>query len=276
MLFVGHHSDKLKHVGHLNMFHSLDILIVLAIFASVSLAQPSTNLAPGGPGNDAHWPSAAKDGFGTATTLRSKVWFTLTGGVMTEVFYPTVDTPNTQSLRFILCRRDLCQDEAEDTTHSLRVLDKRALSFQQVNTARGFTLTKTYTTDTDRSTVLIDVDLSASDSAGHELYLYYDPSLKNSGRHDTAWTRNDVLFASDDNVTSALISSAGFERVSSTFAGVDDQPARFKVDSWPNYERAENGNVVQIAKMPAAKRFTIALAFGSTAEEALRSGRASL
>ena len=28
----------------------------------------------GAPGLDAHWPSAAKNGFGTSTTLASKVW----------------------------------------------------------------------------------------------------------------------------------------------------------------------------------------------------------
>jgi len=35
---------------------------------------------------DAHWATAAKNGFGTSNTLASKVWFTLADGVMTEVF----------------------------------------------------------------------------------------------------------------------------------------------------------------------------------------------
>ena len=49
--------------------------------------------------NDAHWATAAKNGFGTSTTLSSKVWFTLANGVMTEVFYPTIDLPNVQTLQ---------------------------------------------------------------------------------------------------------------------------------------------------------------------------------
>ena len=53
-----------------------------------------------GQGQDAHWPTAAKNGFGTSTTLASKVWFTLADGVMTEVFYPTLDVPNVQTLQF--------------------------------------------------------------------------------------------------------------------------------------------------------------------------------
>ena len=49
------------------------------------------------PGADAHWLSAAKNGFGTSNTTRSKVWFTLTDGVLSEVYYPTLDVPNVQS-----------------------------------------------------------------------------------------------------------------------------------------------------------------------------------
>src|SRR6478752_8848184 len=98
-----------------------------------AFAQPTFQLAPGGPGIDAHWPSAAKDGFGTATSLRSKIWFTLTKGVMSEVYYPTLDTPNTQTLGFVFCTGQTCIDEANDMKHELRVLDSRSLTFQQIN-----------------------------------------------------------------------------------------------------------------------------------------------
>ena len=42
---------------------------------------------------------AAKNGFGTSTTLASKVWFTPAIGVLTEVFYPRVDTPIVKTLQ---------------------------------------------------------------------------------------------------------------------------------------------------------------------------------
>src|SRR6185369_7857729 len=60
------------------------------------------NLAPGAPGKDAKWANAGKQGVGTSNTLQSKVWFTLQGGVLTEVFYPSVDMPNVQVLQFIV------------------------------------------------------------------------------------------------------------------------------------------------------------------------------
>jgi len=54
---------------------------------------------------EAHWPAAAKNGFGTSTTLASKVWFTLANGVMTEVFYPTLDIPNVHTLQFSIATK---------------------------------------------------------------------------------------------------------------------------------------------------------------------------
>ena len=247
------------------------IFITTVIATHTLFAQPTKVLAPGGPGNDAQWPSAAKDGFGTSTSLRSKVWFTLNNGEMTEVFYPTVDTPNTQSLRLILCQNNSCHDEARDMSHSLRVVDSRSLSFQQVNKTSVFSITKTYTTDVDRPSILIDVNISSSIEAGYSLYVYFDPSLKNSGMHDTAWNRGEALLASEGDVATALISSVGFESLSSAFSGVDDQP-----DKSSNHTRAENGNVVQIGKLRDARRFTLALGFGATPNEALASAKISL
>ena len=70
--------------------------------------QAANRHAPGAPGQDAHWASAAKNGFGTSHTIASKVWFTLNNGVMTEVFYPRLDMPNSQTLQLIVCHQRGC------------------------------------------------------------------------------------------------------------------------------------------------------------------------
>src|SRR4051812_44458382 len=41
---------------------------------------------------------ADKSGFGTSRTRQSKVWFTLEGGQVSEVFYPDLSTPSVRSL----------------------------------------------------------------------------------------------------------------------------------------------------------------------------------
>jgi glucoamylase len=248
--------------------HLLSIFVTAAIAAHTLLAKPTKEMSVA-PGIDAHWPTAAKNGFGTSTSLTSKVWFTLASGTLTEVFYPTIDIPNTQTLQFVFCRGQSCQFE-EEMSHSLSVVDDRSLNFQQVNSASGITITKTYTTDPDRATVLIDVVINSSVS-NSALFLYYDPSLKNSGMHDSAWTDSGALLASEANVASALVASVRFASISNTFVGKD-----IHFFTLPRGERADNGNVVQIAKLPETKKLTIALAFGATPAEALSHARSSL
>src|SRR6185369_6062208 len=97
-------------------------------------------------------------GFGTSVSLSSKVWFTLANGVMTEVFYPTVDLPNVQTLQLYVDTGGRIETEIDSTHHRLEVPNPAALTFRQINTAKNgaYTITKTYVTDPRRNTVLID------------------------------------------------------------------------------------------------------------------------
>ncbi len=256
------------------------ILLVIGL-TYPALFEETTNLvAPGGPGGDAHWPSAAKNGFGTSNTLQSKLWFTLNSGVLTEVFYPTLDIPNTQNLEFVVCRGDKCWIESQDMKHRIHVTDSRSLSFQQVNTARSdaFTITKNYTSDPERATLLIDVELKARDRGSYQLFLLFDPSLNNSGMHDTGWTESGALLVAEAGITAAIVSSNGFSEVTSGFLGTSDGLTELRQSGKlaARYARAENGNVVQLASLNPGKRFTLALAFGETSRQALEHAQASL
>ncbi|WP_409529877.1 hypothetical protein, partial [Shinella sp.] len=48
----------------------------------------SQNPAPGAPGIDARWTSSAKSGVGTALTAASRTWFTISHGILNEVYHP--------------------------------------------------------------------------------------------------------------------------------------------------------------------------------------------
>jgi glucoamylase len=128
----------------------------------------------------AHWATAAKNGFGTSNTLASKVWFTLADGVLTEVFYPTVDMPNVQGLQFLIITGAQTENEAEDTVHRLEVPNPSSLTFRQINRAKSgaYTIAKTYVTDPRRSSVLIRVDFTTESNA--QLYINYVPLSDNS------------------------------------------------------------------------------------------------
>jgi len=289
------------------MFRLFVISTILLLSCTALLGQATNRLAPGAPGLDAHWPSAAKNGFGTANTLASKVWFTLNNGVMTEVYYPRLDVPNVQTLQLIIVGGTRVETESEDTIHRLELLDPRALTFRQINTAKSgyYTITKTYVTDPQRNTVLIDIEFASQ--TANNVYVYYDPSLNNSGMHDSAWTEGDSLLALDGDKASALISSLGFAypdewirdtlkpsdraadlEISNGYLGSSDGLTELKRNwnrsRFTSYQRADNGNVVQVAALKGfqgstgnpASRCTLALSFGKTPSDALLNARASL
>jgi len=268
------------------------VISTLSLLSCTALFGQATNrLAPGAPGMDAHWPSAAKNGFGTANTLASKLWFTLNNGVMTEVYYPRLDVPNVQTLQLLIASADgkRVETEADDTAHRVEVLDPQALLFRQINTAKSgaYTVTKTYVTDTQRSSILIDVSFRWNMANLFEgaVYVYYDPSLNNSGRHDSAWVDGNWLVSADADKASALTSSNGFEEVTNGYLGSSDGLTQLVRDGRLNtFVRASDGNVVQVARLPLAPlfpdhpaaRFTLVLSFGRNASEAKSKGDATV
>ncbi|HEY0322175.1 MAG TPA: glucan 1,4-alpha-glucosidase [Pyrinomonadaceae bacterium] len=258
------------------------LVCLLHLPLSISSAQTDNGLAPGVPGNTAQWTNAGKNGVGTSNTLESKVWFTLRDGVMTESYFPTVDVANMRMLQLIVVSGDgkRVEVESEDTNHRLEVLDTQALSFRQINTAKNgaYTIRKTYTVDPQRAVVLIDVQFQSSNNNPYFLYVYYDPSLNNSGMHDSAWTRGDALLASDADKASALLSSTGFDEMTNGYYETSDGLKQLKQTGsiTKSYARAVDGNVVQVARVKADAAFTLALSFGREAEEALLNARASL
>ena len=49
---------------------------------------------PSSPGIEPRWTSSAKSGVGTSTSARSPLWFTLSHGIVNEVYYPRLDQAN--------------------------------------------------------------------------------------------------------------------------------------------------------------------------------------
>ena len=74
--------------------------VVLGVASGAGSASLSD--APGGPGALSHFDLARKDCLGTARNTTSKVWFTVAGGVLSDVYYPTVDNTNVETLQYVV------------------------------------------------------------------------------------------------------------------------------------------------------------------------------
>src|ERR1700728_4095823 len=59
-------------------------------------------IAFGAPGIEPRWTAARKEAVGTAYSSASRIWYTIWRGILTEVYYPTVDRPQIRDLQFLV------------------------------------------------------------------------------------------------------------------------------------------------------------------------------
>jgi glucoamylase len=254
------------------------ILVAIFVFAGLLSPHSRAQNAPGAPGRMPTWTNGNKEGIGTSTSLESKVWFSLQGGILSEVYYPRLDTADLRTLEFAVSDGKTTWAESRDLKHTLERVNLDALLYRQINSdpAGKFTITKTYVTDPRRDTLLIEVEFAAPH--GYELYVLANPALKNSGYGDTSFTKGDALVTQKADLACALVSSPAFTEATSGFFGVSDGYTDLLLHNkleW-KYGRAENGNVLQAAKLGAANRYVLALGFGANPDAAIDAAKISL
>ncbi|HEX8397988.1 MAG TPA: glycoside hydrolase family 15 protein [Pyrinomonadaceae bacterium] len=258
------------------------------LFTCLSAAQ---TLAPGAPGKDAQWASAGKQGVGTSVSLESKIWFTLQGGALTEVYYPDVTVANVHLLQFVVVnpKTKRVETERDDAVHKVEATRPDSLTFRQINTAKSgeWKITKTYVTDPERASVLIDVRFEPKNK-DLNLYVYYDPSLGNSGMGDSATLKfgltatesfekggkssflhieNPALGAGDVIIKEWTV---GFYQVSDGF-----EQLRTHGKIVTQYVDAKGGNVAMMGKIEKPERFTAILSFADSHVKAKQTASAT-
>src|SRR5262249_20844198 len=124
------------------------VALVAALAPAAAHADPL--VAPGAPGQFAFWTLANKQGFGISVNTTSKVWQTLQGGELIEVYYLDLGTSAVRDLQLIVTDGKTFTDrETDDTIQHVQLVDKRSFTYRQVNTAKSgrYRITKTYVTD---------------------------------------------------------------------------------------------------------------------------------
>src|SRR6202140_94487 len=146
----------------------------------------ASHAASDGPGTLSHFDLARKDCLGTARNTTSKVWFTVANGVLSDVYYPTADNTNVETLQFIVTDGLTFTDlQARDMTYTVTAPDSRSLVCRVTSTAKSgrYQITTDYLTDPSRNTVLIHssfVPLSGT-LRNYHLYVRCDPSITGNG-----------------------------------------------------------------------------------------------
>ncbi len=247
-----------------------------------------TKSPPGWPGTIARWTSSAKDGVGTSLCALSRVWFTLSHGILNEVYYPRVDQACTRDMGLIITGQNFFSEEKRDTTSTVNYLSPGVPAYRLVNQCKDgrYRIEKEIVADPVRSVVLqrtkfVPLQGVASD---YRVHVILAPHLASYGMGNTGWVGDykgiPMLFAERGGCALALASSVTWGKRSVGFVGVSDgwqDISQHGTMRW-EYGRAENGNIALTAEidMGASAEFTLALAFGTSWAEAGQLARASL
>src|SRR5205823_1028372 len=192
----------------------------LLAFAA-ALASPASD----GPGALSHFDLSRKDCLGTARNTSSKVWFTIANGVLSDVYYPTADNTNVETMQYIVTDGSTFTDiQTRDTTYTVKVLsnNSQALDCEVTTTAKSgkYSIITDYLTDTNRNTLVMKVQFIplVGNLSNYKLYVRYDPSINgnggggsgsengggDTGTIDTS-TGHNVPIAFDTNTTSQAV-----------------------------------------------------------------------
>ena len=271
---------------------------------TISVADPQ-----GAPGALSHFDLARKDCFGTARNTTSKVWYTVAGGVLSDVYYPTIDNTNVETLRYVVTDGSTFTDvQGRDTTYTVAPLPGSGGMGCRVTTSAKsgkWQLVTDYVTDPGRDALLMNTTFRTGVKSGLRLYLRFDPTVNGNGgggsgnggadfaSTDTS-TGHPILVSDDPNTaTNAanrdyaqpvyLALDAPFtSEITNGFAGsasdgLGELDASHALTT--SYGAANNGNVVQTARLAGDGKtiqFTAALGFGSTQADAVGTAESSL
>lgn len=238
--------------------------------------------APGWPGIPARWTSSAKSGVGTALGPGSRVWFTVSHGILNEIYYPRVDSACTRDLGLIVTDGAwYFSEEKRHTRSEVSLLAPAVPAFRLRNIALDgrYEVHKDVLTDPSTDVVLQRIRFVPLEGvlADYRVYALLAPHLNNRGAGNTAWVGDykgvPVLYAERDGCALALACSVPWRVRSVGFVGYSDGWQQLKADGRivTAYERAENGNVAmtgEVDLVASAGTFVLALGFGGSAAEA--------
>ena len=238
--------------------------------------------ATGGPGIAPRWTSSKKDAVATAYSAASRVWFTISHGTLNEIYFPTIDRPQTRDMELLFTDGEtFVHEEKRDFEFSFRYVDPDALAVRVVASDLGgrYTVTKDFISDPHHPVVLMRVKLEGDEEVLSRLkcYALLAPHLDGGGAGNNARSieiaGQRALLAWKNNMHLTMGADCGFTRSSCGYAGSTDGFRDLKQDMRMDHQFGEalDGNLALTGEIDVSKtrEFTIALSFGEGPHAAL-------
>ncbi|HEX3663407.1 MAG TPA: glycoside hydrolase family 15 protein [Acidobacteriaceae bacterium] len=245
-------------------------------------------LAFGAPGLEPRWTSSAKDTVSTAYAASSKIWFTVSHGILNEIYCPTIDRPQTRDMQFLITDGEtFFHEERRDLIHEFDYIDSDALAVcvRNRDPEGRYTIVRRMIADPHYPVMLVNVRLEGDEEFLSRLHIYalLSPHLEVGGRGNSAQVADvagqRVVLAWKETMSLAFAADCGFSRASCGYVGASDGWQDLKQNFTMDWEfgSALNGNIAIMGELPMNRReFTIGIGFGEGHHAALSATVGSL
>jgi glucoamylase len=214
---------------------------------------------------------------GTAYSTSSRVWFTLSHGILNEIYFPTIDHPQTRDMQFLITDGEsFFHEERRDLDHETECIEADALGYRVTTSDRDhrYRLVKEMISDPHQSCVHINSRLEGDPEFLKKLRIYalLAPHMEGGGYGNSAYrfktAGHNVLIARKAGKFLAMGANVGFSKTSCGYVGHSDGwqdlHKDFQLD-W-EFDKAEDGNVAVIGEvdLSQSREFTVGIAFGDS------------
>ncbi len=240
-------------------------------------------------GHDPRWTSSAKSGVGTSVNSRSPLWFTLSHGIVNEVYYPRLDQANIRDLGLIVTSDgEFFSEEKRHAEPVIETVESGVPAYQLTNSCREgrYRIHKTIFSDPRRPCLIQGIRFEAlvGKVADYRLHGLLAPHLENHGAGNDGWFADykgwPMLFAVRGGTALAMACSVPILAASCARVGVGDgwQDLQQNNRLTNTCHEVRDGNLALTAELGLAAdgECMLVLAFGSNAAEAGERARASL
>jgi glucoamylase len=238
--------------------------------------------APGGPGIAPRWTHSSKDVVGTAYSAASRVWFTISNGVISEVYFSTLDRPQIRDMQYLVTDGEtFFHDTHRNLESKVEYLGEHGLGVRLINTdpEGRYRIVIEVIADPHQPCVLLDTRLEGDPAFLRKLHLYtlLAPHLEvggwgNNGNVATIAGR-EFLTAHKNGTWLALAATVPFVQRSCGYVGTTDgwQDLARNFRLAHEYASVADGNIALIGEIDrsAGNQFTLALSFGHTLHRAV-------
>ncbi len=243
----------------------------------------------GRPGMPPRWTSSSKEGVGTAYSTSSRVWFTISHGILNEIYFPTIDHPQIRDMQFLVTDGEsFFHEERRDLDDVIEGIEADALGYRVISSDRNqmYRLVKEIISDPHQPVILINTRLEGVPEFLNKLRVYalLAPHLEVGGYGNSArrfkTAGQKVLIAWKAGKFLAMGANVGFNKTSCGYVGHSDGwqdlHQDFQLD-W-EFDKAEDGNVAMIGEvnLAAGREFTVGIAFGDSLHGAVTALEQSL